>query len=97
MSEDALGLNKLALIRKLLSLRRERPQLFTGYEPVHVDEDTLAFSRGNGALVVAVKCRPTSASKMTLPEGAYRDVVSGEEHRGEVELRASAVVLIKTS
>ncbi|MGV3622346.1 MAG: malto-oligosyltrehalose synthase [Archangium sp.] len=59
LSEDTLGLNKLSLIRKLLTLRRERPQLFTGYEPI--SGDALAFSRGNGGLIISVKHRPDVA------------------------------------
>lgn len=55
LNEDSLGLNKLALIRKVLALRRERPELFHGYEPIQ--SDALAFSRGNGGLIISIKHR----------------------------------------
>jgi (1->4)-alpha-D-glucan 1-alpha-D-glucosylmutase len=51
---------KLALIRRLLHLRRDRPELFSveaGYEPIDTgSERVVAFSRAGGALTVAV-CR----------------------------------------
>ena len=73
---------KLSLIRTLLHLRRDRPELFdveAGYEPLAVEgpgaERVVAFSRAGGALQV-VACRfplrgPLDAST------TYADVLSG--------------------
>ena len=79
---EAVGGQKLRLIRTLLHLRRDRPELFdvgAGYEPLPVDgpdaERVVAFSRAAGGLQV-VACRfplrgPLDGST------TYADVLSG--------------------
>lgn len=73
LREDELGLTRLTLIRRLLTLRRERPQLFTGYEPIQ--SDAFTFSRGNGGLIVSVKHRPDVAH---FTPGNAREFFSSE-------------------
>ena len=81
-AEVEVGEAKLRLIRTLLHLRRERPELFgveAGYEPLAVEgpdaERVVAFSRAGGALQV-IACRfplrgPLDGST------TYADVLSG--------------------
>ena len=55
---DETGAAKLLVTSRVLRLRRERPELFTGYRPVfaggRVPEHVLAFDRG-GAVAVATR------------------------------------------
>jgi maltooligosyltrehalose synthase len=73
---------KLRLIRTLLHLRRERPELFdvdAGYEPLAVDgpdaERVVAFSRAGGALQV-VACRFPLRGPLDAAT-TYADVLAG--------------------
>ncbi|MEU4688434.1 malto-oligosyltrehalose synthase [Actinoplanes sp. NPDC023714] len=55
---DQTGAAKLLVTSRILRLRRQRPELFTGYRPVFADgrvgEHVLAFDRG-GAVAVATR------------------------------------------
>ena len=68
---------KLHLIRRVLRLRAERPEAFTGsYEPLEVGPDRVGFVRG-GIVRVVVPLRPrdhVSAEDDLLPE--YRPALS---------------------
>ena len=62
---EGLGAEKMALIRSLLHLRRDRPELFSaeaGYTPLTVEgaeaERIVAFERAGGALLVIVSRFP---------------------------------------
>jgi len=86
---DDVGAAKLHLVHRALVLRRDRPELFTGYAPVpavgpaagHV----LAFDRG-GAITVATRL-PVGlersggwqGTRLELPPGRWRDELSGAE------------------
>jgi (1->4)-alpha-D-glucan 1-alpha-D-glucosylmutase len=67
---------KLHLIRSLLALRARRPEAFAGaYEPVEAGPDVLAYTRGEGDVVVAVPTRPGATASLDL--GGWRQVVPG--------------------
>ena len=79
---DATGAAKLHVVRTTLRLRRERPELFTGYRPLHADgpaaDHALAFARAG---VVAVATRlPVALARtgwrdtvLALPPGTWTD------------------------
>jgi len=81
------GTAKLLLVHRALTLRRERPELFTGYRPVpavgDAAEHVLAFDRG-GAVSVATRLPVGLARRggwgdtaLELPEGRWRDALTG--------------------
>ncbi|MBP2369226.1 malto-oligosyltrehalose synthase [Pseudonocardia parietis] len=61
-SIDASGAAKLLVTAATARLRRYRPELFTGYGPLHAEggaaEHAVAFSRGGGALVAVATRLP---------------------------------------
>jgi (1->4)-alpha-D-glucan 1-alpha-D-glucosylmutase len=84
---DDPGAVKLAVTRSALTLRRDRPELFTTYSPVATTgpaaDHVLAFDRG-GAVTVATRLPVGLASgdgwgetTLHLPGGTWRDVVTG--------------------
>ena len=54
--EDAEGAEKLRIVRRALTLRRERPELFSSYTPLEAEgpaaDHVLAFDRGGAVTVV---------------------------------------------
>ncbi|RNM12454.1 malto-oligosyltrehalose synthase [Nocardioides pocheonensis] len=96
---DDTGAAKLWVVRNGLRLRRDRPDLFTGYTPVSASGPSaghlLGFDRG-GAITLATRLpvgleqaggwRDTS---VTLPAGRWRDVLAGpgtDDLEGEVQV-----------
>ena len=86
-STDDPGVAKLAVTRAALTLRRDRPELFTSYGPVAsagpAADHVLAFDRG-GAVTVATRLPVGFAARdgwgttaLQLPGGAWRDVITG--------------------
>jgi (1->4)-alpha-D-glucan 1-alpha-D-glucosylmutase len=88
---DASGVAKLHLVRTVLRLRRKRPELFTGYRPVHAEGSAaghaLAFGRGPGLELVAVATRlPVGLARaggwgdtvLPLPPGPWVDQLTGQ-------------------
>ncbi|HEU5455208.1 MAG TPA: malto-oligosyltrehalose synthase, partial [Nocardioides sp.] len=86
-STDDPGVAKLAVTRAALTLRRDRPELFTSYAPVAAvgaaADHVLAFDRG-GAVTVATRLPVGLAARdgwgtttLQLPGGAWRDVITG--------------------
>jgi (1->4)-alpha-D-glucan 1-alpha-D-glucosylmutase len=71
---DETGAAKLLVVQKTLTLRRERPELFTGYRPLHAEgaaaDHLLAFQRGED-LAVAVTRLPVGLAR----GGGWRDTV----------------------
>jgi (1->4)-alpha-D-glucan 1-alpha-D-glucosylmutase len=77
---------KLHLTRVALTLRRDRPDLFTTYAPAIATgpeaRHVLAFDRG-GALTVATRlpvglaATGWGATRLTLPPGSWRDALTG--------------------
>ena len=86
-SLDDPGVVKLLLSHQALKVRRDHPDFFTGYTPMAADgpaaEHLLAFDRG-GAITLATRLPVGLAASggwrdttIALPEGRWRDLVSG--------------------
>jgi (1->4)-alpha-D-glucan 1-alpha-D-glucosylmutase len=69
---------KLRAIRAALALRARRPEAFEqGYEPLEAAPNVCAFLRGNDIAVAALlRAKP---SRVSLPLGRWRNVLTGEE------------------
>ncbi|QCR20184.1 malto-oligosyltrehalose synthase [Agrococcus sp. SGAir0287] len=89
---DDLEHAKVRLVRETLRLRRDRPELLTGYAPVQAHgaaaEHALAFDRG-GAVAVVTRLPLSLARRggwrdttIPLAEGRWRELLSGREHHG---------------
>ncbi len=88
---DASGTAKLWITRHALRLRRQRPDLFTAYQPVSVlgaaSSHCLAFNRG-GAVTVVTRLPVTLAAgggwhdTAILLAGRWRDVLTDHELGG---------------
>jgi (1->4)-alpha-D-glucan 1-alpha-D-glucosylmutase len=86
---DASGAVKLLVTSRALRLRRDRPDLFTAYQPVHAGRHVVAFDRG-GAVTVATRLPLTLARaggsdpglRLPLAPGLWRDVLTGRVHEG---------------
>ena len=85
---------KLHVTCTALTLRRERPELFTGYTPVTASGSAaahaVAFDRG-GAIAVATRLPVGLAAAggwgdtaLDLPEGAWHDVLTGLDTDGRL-------------
>ncbi|WP_369253082.1 malto-oligosyltrehalose synthase [Geodermatophilus amargosae] len=83
---DDTGAAKLLVVSRALRLRRDAPELFTGYAPVEVTgspaDSVVAFDRG-GAVTVATRLPVGLATTgwgdtaLALSTGAWRDVLTG--------------------
>ena len=72
---------KLHVIARALELRARRPEMFNGaYTPVPAGPDVVAFTRGDGELLVVVELRAAPGAAVDVPRGRWRDVLSGREH-----------------
>lgn len=87
---DDPGLAKLLVTQRALALRREHPELFTAYQPISATgpaaAHVLAFDRG-GAVTVATRLPVSLAAgggwrgtRLDLPSGRYRDLLTDEVH-----------------
>lgn len=93
---DASGAAKLWVVRHALRLRRERPELFTGYLPRYATgpaaHHLLAFDRG-GAITLVTRLPYTLSTghdgwgdtAIDL-DGAWRDELTGSLHQGPARL-----------
>jgi (1->4)-alpha-D-glucan 1-alpha-D-glucosylmutase len=89
---DESGAAKLLVTSRALRLRRDRPELFTGYSPMTPDgpaaAHAVAFDRG-GAIAVATRL-PVALeaaggwrhTTLALPAGSWTDVLTGREFPG---------------
>jgi (1->4)-alpha-D-glucan 1-alpha-D-glucosylmutase len=89
---DGTGAAKLLVTSRALRLRRDSPELFTGYTPVAATgsaaDSVVAFDRGSGGqggavtvatrLPVALAATGWGDTALVLPTGAWRDVLTGE-------------------
>jgi (1->4)-alpha-D-glucan 1-alpha-D-glucosylmutase len=79
------GSLKFRVTRTALRLRRDHPELFTGYRPLAAPDHLVAFTRGNDRLAV-VATRLTVGGEaeglVALPPGPWRDLLSGAEPVG---------------
>jgi (1->4)-alpha-D-glucan 1-alpha-D-glucosylmutase len=81
---------KFQVTRTALRLRREHPDLFTGYRPLAAPDHLVAFTRGEDRLAVVVTRfaipdpgrSAGPARPVGLPAGPWRDLLSGTEHAG---------------
>jgi (1->4)-alpha-D-glucan 1-alpha-D-glucosylmutase len=76
---------KFRVTRTTLRLRRDHPDLFTGYRPLDAPDPLVAFTRGHDRLAVVVT-RLTGGHGVTgpvdLPPGPWHDLLSGTAHPG---------------
>ena len=89
---DETGAAKLWLVRQALTVRRDRPELFTGYQPLPATgpaaEHLVAFDRG-GAITVATRLPVTlhrsggwrDTELDAAGRRSYRDVLTGQQLR----------------
>ena len=102
-AEDPAWL-KLAVVLSALSLRRERPELFSTYAPVRstgqAADHVLAFDRG-GVVAVATRLPVGLAAhgwgdtELALPSGTWTDVLTGRPASARLqELLASYSVAL---
>ena len=89
---DSSGAAKLLVVSRALRLRRDRPELFTGYQPVlaagPAADHAVAFSRG-GAVTVGTRL-PARLERdggwrdtvLPLPDGRWSDVLTGRTPDG---------------
>ncbi|CUR55619.1 Maltooligosyl trehalose synthase [metagenome] len=95
---DDPGTAKLAVTYAALTLRRDRPDLFTAYDPLSAEgpaaDHVLAFDRG-GAVSVVTRLPVGLAARggwaetvLRLPEGTWLEQVSGREYAGTVSVSA---------
>jgi len=91
-SDDAVA--KLHITCSALTLRRERPELFTSYAPVPATgsaaDHVLAFDRG-GAITVATRLPVGLAlaggwgdTTLDLPDGTWHDLLTGTRTEGRL-------------
>jgi (1->4)-alpha-D-glucan 1-alpha-D-glucosylmutase len=90
---DDSGAAKLLVVARALRLRRDHPELFTGYRARSAEgpaaEHVLAFERGDGNLVAAATRFPLTLERnggwrgtaLPLPPGpgAWTDVLTGQQ------------------
>ncbi|TFV88561.1 malto-oligosyltrehalose synthase [Blastococcus sp. CT_GayMR16] len=84
---DESGAAKLLVVSRVLRARRDNPEWFAGYEPVAVTgsaaDHVVAFDRG-GVVAVATRLPAGLAREgwgdtaLQLPNGAWRDLLTGE-------------------
>jgi (1->4)-alpha-D-glucan 1-alpha-D-glucosylmutase len=101
-----LDLPKLRLTATALRLRRDQPELFTGYTPVAASgpaaDHVVAFDRGGAVTVVTRLPLGLEArggwgdTRLELPEGRWRDAITGEPTDGSLAtlLAAYGVALL---
>jgi len=104
LEEDALGVTKLALVRRALALRARRPGAFGAgrrgsYEPLAArgpaSEHVVAFCRGGEVTCVATRWPVLllqrggwQGTSLRLPPGRWRDSLSGEIWEDDVAVGA---------
>ncbi|WP_104523244.1 malto-oligosyltrehalose synthase [Blastococcus atacamensis] len=106
---DETGAAKLLVVSRVLRARRDHPEWFAGYAPVEVTgsgaDHVVAFDRsaedGTGVVVVATRLPAKLAESgwgdtaLQLPNGAWRDLLTGERVVSDVAGVAADVLLAK--
>jgi (1->4)-alpha-D-glucan 1-alpha-D-glucosylmutase len=75
-ADDSL---KFRVTRTALRLRRDRPELFTGYRPLAAPDPLVAFTRGEDRLAVVVTRLtggPRDDAPVALPPGPWHDLLA---------------------
>ncbi|MFD2094221.1 malto-oligosyltrehalose synthase [Blastococcus deserti] len=101
---DETGAAKLLVVSRTLRARRDHPEWFAGYEPVEVTgsgaEHLIAFDRG-GVVAVATRLPVKLAAEgwgdtaLQLPNGAWRDLLTGERLVSDIAGVAADVLLTR--
>jgi (1->4)-alpha-D-glucan 1-alpha-D-glucosylmutase len=75
---------KFQITRTTLRLRRERPELFTGYRALDAPDHLVAFTRADDHLAVVVTrlTRVRDPARLDLPPGPWHDLLSGSSYPG---------------
>jgi (1->4)-alpha-D-glucan 1-alpha-D-glucosylmutase len=84
---------KFQVTRTALGLRRDRPELFTGYRPLDAPDHLVAYTRGDRLAVVVTRLtggpaggdrpvEPSGGGPVDLPDGPWHDLLSGAAHHG---------------
>ncbi|MCA0146907.1 malto-oligosyltrehalose synthase [Blastococcus sp. LR1] len=106
---DETGAAKLLVVSRVLRARRDHPEWFAGYSPIEVigsgADHVVAFDRsgeeGDGVVVVATRLPATLAESgwgdtaLQLPNGAWRDLLTGERVVSDVAGVAADALLTK--
>ncbi|OEJ34291.1 malto-oligosyltrehalose synthase [Streptomyces subrutilus] len=109
---DGPAEEKLALTAAVLRLRRDRPELFTGYAPLAARgpaaDHCLAFARSPGLVVVATRLAHRlglaggwRGTVLPLPPGRWVPLAGGAPYEGEAALplllaKSPALALVRT-
>jgi len=101
---DESGAAKLLVVHRVLTLRRDRPELFGGYRPLAAEgpaaQHAIAYARGaDDDLVVVATRLPVGLgtdggwrdTTITLPDGEWTDVLTGDLVEGPVARLASVL------
>jgi (1->4)-alpha-D-glucan 1-alpha-D-glucosylmutase len=90
---DDTGAAKLLVVSRVLRARRDHPEWFDGYAPVEVTgsaaDHVVAFDRG-GVVAVATRLPVSLAAEgwadtaLQLPNGAWRDLLTGERFVSDI-------------
>jgi (1->4)-alpha-D-glucan 1-alpha-D-glucosylmutase len=101
---DESGAAKLLVVSRVLRARRDHPEWFAGYEPVEVTgsaaDHLVAYDRG-GVVVVATRLPVGLAAEgwgdtaLQLPNGAWRDLLTGERVVSDIAGVAADALLTK--
>ncbi|MGY2130113.1 malto-oligosyltrehalose synthase [Blastococcus sp. SYSU DS0617] len=106
---DGTGAAKLLVTSRVLRARRDSPELFSGYAPVEVTgsaaDSVIAYDRGSaeqqGVVVVATRLPDRLArtgwgdTALQLPNGAWRDLLTGERFVSDVAGIAADTLLAR--
>jgi (1->4)-alpha-D-glucan 1-alpha-D-glucosylmutase len=80
------GSLKFRVTRTALRLRRDRPELFTGYRPLAAPDHLVAFARGDDRLAVVVTRLDGDPAgdpaPVDLPQGPWHDLLADLTHQG---------------
>ncbi len=99
---DDSGAAKLLLVHRVLTLRRDRPELFSGYTAMRAEgpaaEHAIAYGRGDDLVVVATRL-PVGLGEaggwrdttLALPPGDWTDALTGETVDGSPARLASVL------
>ncbi|AWB92918.1 malto-oligosyltrehalose synthase [Aeromicrobium chenweiae] len=90
---DRSGAAKMLVVHRVLTLRRDRPELFRGYTPLRADgpaaEHAVAFARSDDLVAVATRLPiglerrgGWGTTSVPLPEGRWTDVITGAQVEG---------------
>ncbi len=86
--DGSVDSDKLRVVSTVLRLRREHPEWFLagGYQPLEADPGVVAYGRASEVLVVAPVRSTIPDGTVTLPPGAWEDLLGGITWHGRVAL-----------